>query len=460
MRAKQQYKIGWRSAAAIVIANMVGTGAFTTLGLQLNHLQHTGAIMAIWLVGGVLALCGALSYAELGSRLPASGGEYHYLSEVFHPFLGYLAGWVSLTVGFAAPIALSAMGMQAYLIAVWPEWANGSATIVIVLTSLLHSYHLRRSSGFQLSLTLMNVLLMLGFIGLGWWVADHIDPPAEAGQSSTVSWGSPAAAVALAYVVYAFSGWNAAAYIVGEIRKPQVNLPRGLLGGAVVVTLLYLALQLVFLRAVPMEQLRGKIEVGHVFAEHILGARGGQITSLFIALLLIAGISAMVWAGSRVLRAMARDYTLWRPLSRENRHGIPVRAIWFQALVSLLFVWTGSYEQVLLYCSFLLQLFSALAVLGMIRLRWRHPARAPYYRSPGFPLPQLIYLGFSGWFFWFLIKNRPWESAIGLLNLVIGGFTFLISRRIARHRIAKAKDNGKAPYELPQKARAATQREG
>lgn len=417
-------KIGWPTAAAIVVANMIGTGVFTTLGFQLAYLSNTWAIVGLWAIGGIVALTGAFTYAEVATRLPRSGGEYHFLSRMFHPFLGYLSGWVSITVGFAAAISLAAMAIGSY-IASFVGWSGSTvAVLTIVLVSIIHSFDIQQSSRFQNGMTLLKVLMVLLLIigGLGL-------PAAERNALDwTDSWRAeiwqPIYAVSLVYVIYAFSGWNAAAYITSEIDHPRRNLPRALVGGTLLVGLLFVGLQLAFLRQAPAELLRGKVEVGRVVAQVMFGDTGGRIISFLIAGLLVAGISAMIWVGSRVTRAMAGDYQTWQYFTRDNHHGIPVRAVWLQAGISIFLVITSSFEQVLMYSGFVLQLFTVLTVLGLFRLRKKGIGEGHAYRGPWYPWVQIVFLFFNGLVLVFLLIDKPFESLLGMLNLLAGGLSY------------------------------------
>ncbi|MEL6833201.1 MAG: APC family permease [Bacteroidota bacterium] len=450
MREKQT-KIGWATAAAIVVANMVGTGVFTTLGLQLSSLEHVSIIILLWVVGGLVALCGAFTYAEIATRLPKSGGEYHFLSRIYHPFLGYLSGWVSITVGFAAAIALAAMAIGSY-VATFLGWSGSSvATVSILLVALVHSFDIRQSSRFQNILTGLKVLLVLILIISGLLLpaaADNALVLSETFRFRFTDVWQPVVAVSLVYVIYAFSGWNAAAYLTEEIRNPRRNLPRALLGGTILVSVLFFLLQVAFLRQAPADLLAGKVEVGQVVASLMFGETGGRIISFLIAGLLIAGISAMIWVGSRVTRAMAGDYQMWQYFARDNQRGVPVRAIWLQAAISVFLVSTSSFEQVLLYSGFVLQLFTILTVLGLFRLRRQQIGDEVAWRSPMFPWVQFIFLFFNVIVLCFLLIDKPFESLLGLLNLVAGAMSFAwekwryepISKKVAK----KEKRNGKS----------------
>lgn len=422
-------KIGWRSAAALVLANMIGTGAFTTLGLQLEYVSSGTVLLLLWAIGGLVAWCGAVSYAELGTRLPKSGGEAHFLAEIFHPLLGFLSGWVSLTVGFAAAVALSAMAVGQYL-AAWTGWpplvtAAGS----IILLSLAHSLGTRESSRLQNGLTAVKLLLVL-LLGLA---GAFLPAP----QTAAVAWTftgldtiwSPGAAIAMISVFYAFSGWNSAVYIVEEIKEPRKNLPRALIGGTVVVTGLFLLLQYSFLRQAGSAALTGQIDVAQIAAEAMFGSRIGGMVSVLIGVLLLTGISAMIWVGPRVVRAMGDSHQLWRTFGQFSRNGMPLRATWLQGGISLFLVFTASFERVLMYSGFVLQLFTFLAVVGLLVLRSRSPKEAGY-QSPFYPLPQLLFLAFSAWSLVYLLQHQPVESLLGLLNVVAGLAAYYFDVRV------------------------------
>ena len=415
-------KIGWRSAAALVLANMIGTGAFTTLGLQLERLEGGLALLALWAVGGFVAWCGAVSYAELGTRLPKSGGEAHFLSEIFHPLLGFLSGWVSLTVGFAAAVALSAMAVGSYL-ATWTGWSPSLIAVgSIIGLSLAHSFGTKQSKWLQNGLTGLKLLVVFGLGAAGVFL------PASP-EAASLNWSlaslsdvwSPGAAVAMISVFYAFSGWNAAAYIVEEIRKPKQNLPRALVLGTVVVSGLFLLLQYGFLRQAGPAALTGQIDVAQIATAAMFGERAGQFVSVLIGVLLLTGISAMIWIGPRVVRAMGDRHPIWKSFGKlTGPSRLPLRATWLQGGISLFLVATASFEQVLLYSGFVLQLFTFLAVGGLLWLRFRGGGAADGYSSPLYPLPQLLFLGFSGWSMGYLLVNQPVESLLGLLNVVAG----------------------------------------
>ena len=409
---------------------MIGTGVFTSLGFQLIDIQSAPVIMMLWLVGGVSALCGALSYAELGAALPRSGGEYHFLTEIYHPSAGFISGWVSATVGFAAPTALAALTFGSYLnssgLGVDPIWL---ATIAIVALTAAHCSTHRHSGGTQTGFTLLKLLLIVLFSA-----AALILSPAEQharfvwdGEATTLL-GSGAFAVSLIYVNYAYSGWNAATYISDELAAPQRSLPWVLGVSTAVVAALYCLLNFVFLSVAPMDAMVGKVEVGVIAAEFAFGPRLGTFMGLLLALLLISTISAMILAGPRVLHRIGQDYPRFAPLARENRDGIPVTAILLQSGTALAFLWTASFEQILVFSGATMALNTFATVLGLFILRWRQPQLPRPFRVTLFPVTPLIFLGITGWTLTYVVIQRPVEALISAAIIASGGLFYLLVR--------------------------------
>ena len=411
-------KVNWLTATAIVIANMIGAGIFTSLGFQLVDTVNSWSIIMLWVLGAVMALCGALSYAELGTYWSRSGGEYLFLSRAFHPLLGYLSGWISLTVGFSAPVALAAMALGEYIGPYIEISGLLLALITIVLISFFHSISLKRSSIVQNSTTVLKLALILLLLYFGF---------ARSAQQSAFLWDNswqseillPAFAVSFVYVTFSYSGWNAAAYIVDEIKDVRKSLPKALLLGTTVVSVLYIALNVVFLKHNVLSDIQGQLEIGQITAISLFGEQGGELISFGIALLLISSISAMIWAGPRVTQVMGEDHRLWRWFSVKTAKQVPLRAIWLQAIITILMVVTGTFEQVMIYSGFILQLFSALAVAGVFVVRRQNKVHQGF-RSPLFPIPQLIFLVLSTWVLIYLLIAQPMETGLGLINIFIG----------------------------------------
>ena len=423
---KRVNSIGLFTATAIVVANMIGAGIFTSLGFQLVEIENTWSILILWSLGALMALCGALSYAELGTHWMRSGGEYNFLSKAFHPVLGYLSGWVSLTIGFSAPVALSAMALSEYVAPYLNISGMGLAVTTILVISLIHSISIKRSSLLQNLSTSLKILLILLLLYFGL---------TQTPEASALQWDSgwkteiilPAFAVSFVFVTFSYSGWNAAAYIIDEIRDARKNLPKALLFGTIIVSCLYLLLNFVFLLQNPLESIQGKLEIGQITAISLFGAKGGELISFGIGLMLISSISAMVWAGPRVTQVMGEDHKLWRWFSIKTNAKVPIRAIWLQTAITLILLFTGTFEQVIIYSGFVLQLFAALAVAGVFVVRHKNRSNNGF-RSPFFPVPQLIFLVFSCWVLVYLILAQPFETGLGLLNLLVGFMVYKLDR--------------------------------
>src|SRR5262249_9511506 len=421
--------IGFITASSIVIANIIGTGIFTSLGFQLTDLQSGFPLLMLWVVGGITALCGALCYGELSAALPRSGGEYHFLSQIYHPALGFMAGFVSATVGFAAPIALAAMAFGKYLQGVLEFGSPIVFSFAVVwLVALFHLRDLQVGSAFQNFLTLVKLLLIWALIVAGLFIQPKqpIDFLPVSGDTTSIFGAS--FAVALVYVMYSYSGWNAAAYVIGEIKQPEKNVPRSLLAGTSLVIVVYVLLNAIFLATTPPQELKGQLEVALIAGKHIFGADGGRVAGAVICLGLISAISSMTWIGPRVTMSMGEDHWLLRLLGRKNRHGIPTNAIVLQLLIVNLLLLTGSFEDVVRYTQFSLLICSLLAVIGVIVLRFTRPKIPRPYRVWLYPLPPVVFSIITIWMMFYLLRWPTAESLAGLGTALLGFVLYFCAR--------------------------------
>ncbi|MEM9388367.1 MAG: amino acid permease [Pseudomonadota bacterium] len=426
--ASQRYSAS--TAAAVVVANMIGTGVFTSLGFQLLGITDGFALLMLWGVGGVAALCGALTYAELGAALPRSGGEYNFLSRIYHPAAGFVSGWVSATIGFAAPVAAAAITFGSYLSAVFPALPVKplAAGLVIVLT-IAHASTRANSAGVQRWFTMLKLALIVIFCVAALVLVQAPQPvsflPSAAGVDAMLS---PAFAVSLIYVSYAYTGWNAATYLTSELENPQRALPRVLGLGTFVVLVLYVALNFTFLYVAPMSELAGKVEVGYVAASFVFGDGGAALMGTVLALLLVSTVSAMTLAGPRVLAVIGQDFRAFGWFARTNATGLPVFAIAFQCVLALLFVFVSSFEGIIRLAGFTLGLNSLLTVLGVFVLRARQPDLPRPYRTAWYPLPPLVYLAITGWTLVYLAVSNVTEAAVAAGIIVSGLVFYAVSR--------------------------------
>lgn len=426
-------KVGLLTAIAIVIANMVGTGVFGSLGFQVAGLPSGFPVLLLWAIGGIVAFCGAVSYAEIASMFPRSGGEYHLINETWNPLLGFLAGWISVTVGFAAPVALNASLMGSYLgdvFAIDREIALGSWKIpvpvlaislpTVAAVTLVHLGRVGFIGSFQQIFTYGKVVLifLLGTLCFALGTGQDVSFLPVAGDWELIQ--SESFAISLAFIFYAYSGWNAAVYMMDEVEKPERNVPLALLVGTIFVTGLYLFVNAAFLHSTPIEDMAGQPEVGLVAAEHVLGERGGKAMGILISFGLISSISSMVWAGPRVSAAMGRDHGKFAWLARTNANGVPSVAILVQSAVVVILLLTATFEQMIHYVQALLTISSLLVVAGLFLLRAKRPDAERPYRAWGYPVTPALFLLTSLYFLWFQIKNKPTEFLFGLITLAVG----------------------------------------
>lgn len=439
-----------KTATAVVIANMIGTGVFTSLGFQLIDIRSVFALLMLWFVGGIAALCGALTYAELTSRLPRSGGEYAFLSRIYHPAVGFISGWVSLTVGFAAPTALAAMTFAAYLASATEHVIEINRMItalaLVIIATFVHGRSHRASGRMQDWFTLIKVALIIAFVVL------VVSTVTLNGSAQPIQWLplstdsatllSPAFAVSLIYVSYAYAGWNAATYITNEVKDPTRTVPKVLVVGTCIVMLLYLALNATFLIAVPMDDMEGRIEIGVIVAQYTFGQSGGLVMGATLSLLLISTVSAMTIAGPRVLQVMGEDFRLFRRLSERQANGVPRLAIYAQGALTVVFIVTSTFDAILVFSGFLLGLSSLATVLGIFVLRYRehkHNPGSPHtgYRTWLYPLPPLIYSAIVIWTLGFISVTRPFEAIAAAVILIMGLLAYWATEHFSRSHRAK-----------------------
>ena len=425
----RSHQIGWKTATSLVVSNMVGTGVFTSLGYQLVEVHNVWSIVLLWVTGGVLALIGAFTFAELGVHYNKSGGDYVFISEAFGPFWGYLSAWTSLIVGFSAPVAIAGLAMEAYLSPFHFSHLRLYIVLAILLITVFHSFSLRHSSFFQLFSTLVKILFIAFLLGIGWRYPSITDSALTTQTSVWSEITQSGFAVSLLYVTYAYTGWNASAYIVGEIRDPQKNLPRSLVLGTSTVMVVYVLLQLIFLKLGTEDQLKGQAEVAIIAMGNVLGKVGTGWLSAGIGIQLIATMSSYLWIGPRVVHTMAQHFTLWKSVRPVNSAGIPVRAVWLQCVVVLILILSGTLQEVLLYTSFLLQLMGTLAVASYLRIK----RGSSGFRSPFSPVIQYVYVGLSIVVLLFILFEKPVESIVGLGILVAGALTYFISKQMDKH---------------------------
>jgi APA family basic amino acid/polyamine antiporter len=370
-----------------------------------------------------------MTYAELGSALPRSGGEYNFLTEIYHPSAGFISGWISATIGFSAPTALAAITFSTYLLTIFPEINNDwlrkiIACSLIVILAFIHSSNRKSSGGLQMIFTVMKVGVIILFCFGAILFAKNIQPVSFSPNSNDISTiFSGSFAVSLIYVSYAYTGWNAATYLSSEIERPQKYLPLILISGTTIVTVLYILLNFVFLSVAPIEDMQGKIEIGFIAAQSAFGGSVANFTGLVLSLLLISTVSAMTIAGPRVLQVIGEDFKVLNILSIKREDGIPSTAIYIQSLIAIIFILSSSFESILVFAGFTLALNSFVTVIAVFVLRSKQPNLPRPYKTFGYPFTPLIYLALTGWTLYFVIINRPIEVLFSL-GIILSGLIF------------------------------------
>jgi len=409
---------------------MIGTGVFTSLGYQLLDIQSGFSIIMLWFIGGVISLFGALSYSELASALPRSGGEYYLLSRILHPSIGLSAGIISATVGFSAPAVLAAIALANYL---KPIFVNVNVSIlaatVIILLNILHSFSLGVGKSFQVWSTLLKLFTMILFIFVGIFFSDKQNISFSPKLEDLKIVLSPEFAVNLVWVSYAYAGWNSSVYVVGEIVKPNKNIFKSILIGTLLVAAFYVMLNYVFLVVSPIESLKGEIEIGYISSVNLFGEKSAKLISILIGLLLLSTVSSYVYVGPRIIQAIGEDYDKLSFLSKINQNGVPFNAFIIQLLISLAFILSSTFEEVVLYTGIILIITTSITVCSLIYLRLKEPDLNRPYKVWGYPFTPFIFIILNSWILVYTVYLKPTESIIGICLMIFSLGLFFVLKR-------------------------------
>lgn len=425
---QKKFSIGLYTAIAVVVASQIGTGVFTSIGFQLVGISSGFSIVFLWFLGSLLALSGAFSYGELSAAMPRSGGEYHLLSEIYHPVVGFASGWISIVVGYSAPIAAAAMAMGDYGSSVMLALKlisaeNQSATSIAIglsavsLVTLVHFSRDKTISAFQLFFTVLKTVLIVALIAFGFGMAAKTNISFMPDNQSFTEIFSAPFAISLIFVMYSYSGWNTATYIVGELKNPGRNLPLSLFIGTLIVSILYIFLNAVFLYSTPAGELLGQTEVGFIAAKHIFGETGGILMGILISIGLISAVSSMIWAGARVMQTMGEDTKILSPLARKNKNGVPSYSLVIQYVIIIIFIFSSTFESIITFIGFVLTLSSVLTVFGVYIMRIKRPKMKRPYRTWGYPLTPAFFILSMSLMLFYLIQERPEQAFWGTVTV-------------------------------------------
>ena len=436
-------------AMTFVVSDMIGSGIFFTTGWVVLTITTGPALLGAWLLAGIFALLGALSYAELATLYPRAGGEYNYLREAYGPLWGFLSGWTSLFVGFSAPLAIGALGFATYLATLVP-WASpdyvlvatpyfdlcgGTVVGVVLIATLMAGHFIRRGadSGMQAALTVVKitalvVLLVVAFTA-GTGDIDHIFssiPDKDLTLTAFVAGIVP--------ITFSYSGWNASSYVAGEIKNPGRALPLSLVGGTLAVTVLYVLVNVVYLYALPIEQISGIGPIAEKAMTALLGPLGGSLIAVVIALCILGAMNTMLFIGARVLYAMGRDGLFFQFASRvDSRTDAPGRSVVVLGSVAIVMVIVGELRSLLEFAGFVLIVFNFLAVFSIFVLRRRVPDLPRPYRAWGYPVTPALFCGFS---VYLMISSFLYNlnSTLAGLGVVVLGAVYYYAHRLNRRR--------------------------
>ena len=436
--------------AALVVSTVIGAGIFTVPSIVATLTGSGSGFIAVWVIGGVLAIAGALSYAELASRFPDAGGEYVYLREAFGPVAGFLSGWTSFIAGFSGAIAASAVGFARYLTPIWPSvgsppfarFGAGPLTVTIspvtlVAVGLILVFTAVAVAGLESSRRTNNalaVLLIIGivaFVVVGIVTLPGVPPPMAA--PPLIPGGVTGIAAALVPAMFTYSGWNAAAYVANEFDTPRRTVPRALALGAAVVTVLYVALNMTYLKALSVGGIAATLTPGEATTAVLLGAaRRNWLTPVVLAAL-ASSVCAMVITGPRIYLQMARDGAMPRAFAAvRERDGFPVTSILLQSIWSCVLVLTGTFDAIVTYTGFAVVLFAGAAVASLFVVRRRDTQPWTGYRVLGFPVTPAVFAVASALMLEATIAREPLPSLAGVALMAAGLPLYAWSKRASR----------------------------
>jgi amino acid transporter len=434
--------LGFFSLVCLIIANMIGAGVFTTSGFALSDLGSPNRVVAAWIVGGVIALCGAVSYAGLVRRMTESGGEYLFLTRVVHPVAGFIAGWVSLLAGFTGALAFAALTFETYAFPTRPDWLppGVAAGAMVIAAAFLHGIRVPTGAVSQNIAVVLKLILITGFLAFSGFVAMSEGPapaPQNVGPFSLAVFAG-----SLVWISLSYSGFNAAVYVAGEAKDAQRNAPRALLVGTLIVTVVYVALNAAFVYLPPAEAVAGREDVAAAAAQAIGGETAAFFIRIITVLALVTSVFSLVMAGPRVYARMADD-GVFPKFFRFSGDGPPTAAIFGQAILGILVIALSDLRGLLGYLGFTLSMSAALSVASLFIVAKREGRQA--IQVLGYPFTPLFYVfatlilaGIAGW-------RDPVQLLAAVATIVSGSvvyYAFGLHKVAAPARLEPGKGRG------------------
>jgi basic amino acid/polyamine antiporter, APA family len=439
------------AAMSTVIANMIGVGVFSSLGFQVIPLESGGipdvfSIIFIWLLGGIIALCGAFTYSEIATTLKRSGGEYVYLSKLYHPSLGFASGWISLVVGFAGAIASAGLAIGKYsspalgldvsreigLLGFYLSIQKIIAIIVILFLSLVHLSGTKVGGLVQSVLTAFKIALILVFCLAPFFIPPSNLPstlnlnPSETSLSIIFSFSFASAFV---WVMYAYSGWNAVVYIAGNVENPIKTIPFVLIGGTLIVTILYVSLNASFMSVASFEELAGKEDIGNIVALKLFGGNFVAGFSAIFSFALFSTMSAMIIAGPRVSEQIGNDFSFFKKIGKKNKSGTPVYAILLQSLISIALVLFSTFQELIQTLGITLSFFSLLTVIGIFIIRKKFTAEERPVKTWGYPFTPIIFIFATAWMIFSFALTDPMKIWYAVFAIMPGILIYFLIQK-------------------------------
>ncbi len=436
--------LGLWGAVSIVIGTVIGSGIFLVPKTMIGWTGSPGAVFSVWVVGGLLSLFGALTYAELAAAMPEAGGEYVYLREAYGPFWAFVYGWTQMWVAKSGSIATLATGFFYYLANFRPELEKSIGSIpiplgpgggpldvssgqllaigVIVFLSVVNYFGVKLGGGVQVAVTAVKVGLICVVIAIG--LGSGIGSAANFGTSVPAVGGIAGFFGAMVAALWAYDGWNNVSMVSSEIKDPQRNLPRALILGTLAVIVIYLLINCAYFYVLTPAEVLGSDRVAAEMMRHVLGSGGAAAVSIAAMISIFAALNGSILTGSRVPYAMACDQLFFRSVASVHPdHRTPWVSILSLSLWSCLLVLSGRFDQLFTYVIFASWILYAMAAASVIVLRYKRPDMVRPYRALGYPVVPVLFVAAAGCILVSTLQNSPRESLLGL-GIIAAGIPF------------------------------------
>lgn len=434
-------------ATMMIVGNMIGIGIFTTTGYIADYIEVSSYLFGVWVLGAIYAFCGALVYAELSTRFPFSGGDFHFLKAGYHPILGFFFGWSAFTVTYTGSIATISVGFATYFLNLFPaamkSWRlqpgfgldinliKMAAIGITVCLTWVNALGVKQGARFQSIFTLAGVGIILAFIFWGFSSTNtHFANFSPFFPSHFEVFGIGFLGVALISVIFTYSGWTTIVYIAGEIKDPNRNIPIAMWTSVLLVASIYLLVNSVYLLSMPISQMKGVVDIGYQSMHALFGKGVGVVFSILIMLLTLSSLNSTILSGARIYYAMAAEGRFFKIAAKLHPiFDVPTASLWLQCVWSVALIFSGTFNQLLTYTVFVMVLFSFLSGVSLWILRKKEVGTESTYRMRAFPLVLLFYLSVSAWILVTVLMNRPTESLVGILIIGLGAPFYFFWRR-------------------------------